>query len=543
MTKLPTCAANRKRFLLAFVVLIFHASLLGAATFYVAPNGNDAWSGTLAAPNSAKTDGPFLSPPRARDALRESKKKNASGPFVVELREGTYPLSETLVFRAEDSDSIWRAYGSERPVLSGGRVISGFQEAVVNGKKRWQTVLPEAKSGAWYFRQLFVSTKGQPWERRYRPNLGMKRVDGLTYSPRRKAASHRAAQIDFIFAPGDFKKWENLNDVEVVLLHVWSSSRLLVKEVDALRNVVTFTGMPTFAVDQGGLQPYFIENVKEELDASGEWYLDRPTGLLSYIPKDGESLADSRVIAPVLSTVVSLNANYSNESFVAHFVMSNLVFSHNESALPKEGYGGSQAQPDLPSAVELVGAKECEFSRCVISQTGNYGIGIGLGCHSNRVVGCRMFDLGGGGVKVGDIQMNGINKNAKYPMLPTGNRVENCAISDGGVMYFSANAVWGGLVNGAVIAHNEIYNFPYAGMAVGWSWSDEKTSCASNRMEYNLVSNVLTLLADGASIYTLGRQPGTVIRGNVVRDNVQSVHAKFHWQLGLYLDEGSSEML
>ena len=27
--------------------------------FYVAPNGNDAWSGKMAAPNADKTDGPF----------------------------------------------------------------------------------------------------------------------------------------------------------------------------------------------------------------------------------------------------------------------------------------------------------------------------------------------------------------------------------------------------------------------------------------------------------------------------------------------------
>lgn len=542
MNFLKTSLSGLKRFSFAICILVLWASLFGATTFYVAPNGNDAWSGKLASPNGSKTDGPFLTPPRARDALREAR-KNGSGPFVVELREGTYPLSETLVLGAGDSDSTWRSFPNERAVLSGGRFISGFQESMVNGKKRWTTTVPEVKSGSQTFRQLFVSTRGQPYERRFRPNLGMKRVDGLTYSPRRKAASHRAAQIDFIFAPGDFKNWENLGDVEVVCLHIWSSSRLLVKSVDTTRNVVTFTGMPTFAVDQGGLQHYFIENVKEELDEPGEWYLDRPTGVLTYLPKDGESLATTRVVAPVLSTVVSLSANYSKESFVSHVVLSNLVISHNESPLPAEGYGGSQGQPDLPSAVELTGAKECEIVRCVVSQTGNYGIGIGLGCQDNRVLGCRLFDLGGGGIKVGDVKMNDISKNAKYPVLPARNRVENCAISDGGVMYFSANAVWAGIVNGTVIAHNEFWNFPYSGIAVGWSWSDEKTSCASNAIEYNIVSNVLTLLGDGASVYTLGRQPGTVIRGNVVRDNTQSIFAKYHWQLGLYLDEGSSEML
>lgn len=36
------------------------------ADFYVATNGNDSWSGTLEAPNSDKTDGPFASIERAQ---------------------------------------------------------------------------------------------------------------------------------------------------------------------------------------------------------------------------------------------------------------------------------------------------------------------------------------------------------------------------------------------------------------------------------------------------------------------------------------------
>lgn len=46
--------------------------------------------------------------------------------------------------------------------------------------------------------------------------------------------------------------------MEVVVLHVWSSSRLFVQKVDTEKDIVTFTGMPTFAVKQGGLQPYFV---------------------------------------------------------------------------------------------------------------------------------------------------------------------------------------------------------------------------------------------------------------------------------------------
>ena len=43
------------------------------ADFYVATNGNDNWSGTLAEPNISKTDGPFATLSRAQEAVRELK--------------------------------------------------------------------------------------------------------------------------------------------------------------------------------------------------------------------------------------------------------------------------------------------------------------------------------------------------------------------------------------------------------------------------------------------------------------------------------------
>jgi len=106
-----------------------------------------------------------------------------------------------------------------------------------------------------------------------------------------------------------------------------------------------------------------------------------------------------------LTRVMALQGDAAADRFVDGLRFEGLTFSHNESPLPKEGYGGSQAQPDLPAAIEAVGARRCVFSRCTIAQTGNYGLGLGLGCVDNQIVGCRLFDLGGGGIKIGDITM------------------------------------------------------------------------------------------------------------------------------------------
>ena len=46
-----------------------------ALIYYVAINGNDAWSGKLAAPNRRKTDGPFATPNAALAAARGFRKQ------------------------------------------------------------------------------------------------------------------------------------------------------------------------------------------------------------------------------------------------------------------------------------------------------------------------------------------------------------------------------------------------------------------------------------------------------------------------------------
>ena len=86
----------------------------------------------LAAPNAQKSDGPFATLERARDAVRELKKQKATD-IVVLVREGTYQLTNTIVFGLEDSgvgDSTitYAAYPGETPVFSSGREIQGWEQ-------------------------------------------------------------------------------------------------------------------------------------------------------------------------------------------------------------------------------------------------------------------------------------------------------------------------------------------------------------------------------------------------------------------------------
>jgi len=114
------------------------------ADFYVATNGNDKWSGSLASPNPANTDGPFATLERARDALRRAK---AEGKLVaggaVWIRGGAYSRERSFELTATESGTpqapvVYRAYSNETPRLLGGRIVRGRSRTTQSRRVSWR---------------------------------------------------------------------------------------------------------------------------------------------------------------------------------------------------------------------------------------------------------------------------------------------------------------------------------------------------------------------------------------------------------------------
>ena len=157
----------------ALALLLASRAGLGAQglTLYVAPNGNDAWSGTLAEPRGG--DGPFATIPRARDAIRRLRAAQpALGPVTVLLRGGVYRLAEPLVLGPQDSQVTYEAAPNERPVLSGGRIVAGWRP-LPDGL--WAAAVPEAAQGKGLFQQLWVNGERRRRARRRHTQISIRR--------------------------------------------------------------------------------------------------------------------------------------------------------------------------------------------------------------------------------------------------------------------------------------------------------------------------------------------------------------------------------
>ncbi|MFC1508678.1 right-handed parallel beta-helix repeat-containing protein [Candidatus Omnitrophota bacterium] len=523
-----------------FLIAIFCAVSCTSKTdssiaFYVSPSGNDDWSGTLLEPNSSADDGPFATFERARDAIRALKNTELyhKKGVTVYLRGSTYQIDETFNLTEEDSGTddspiIWRSYPGEKVIFSGGRQVNSFgkitdQSVLKRLDKSYHDSILKADLTALdisdfgdvnprsghrlevFFREKFMTVARYPNEGWLKiadvPQTGEKRInEGLD---RDKSAVPRGRHYGrFTYSEDRPDKWADSNDIWVhgYWTWDWSDQHLNVAQFDKEKRDI-YPKEPHHGYGYTKNQRFYFLNILEELDAPGEWYLDKSEGVLYFWPPSLVEKGD--VIVSVLEDpMISLDG-------VSNVTISDLTFE------------GSRA-----GAINSKDGSRITIAGCTFRNLGNTAVVIDGGKGSG-VLSCDIYDVAGGGVRLqgGD----------RKTLTSAGHYAVNNHIHDFGIRiktYTPAVEITG---VGNRAAHNLIHDAPHTGIFLS-------TSRLGNDhvIEYNELHSLAKETGDVGAIYLCARD--FTMRGNIIRYNY--IHHLFgpglHGVMAIYLDDFTS---
>ncbi|MFC4112611.1 right-handed parallel beta-helix repeat-containing protein [Nonomuraea zeae] len=496
--------------------------------FHVAPAGDDSWPGSV--------ERPFATLERARSAARE-----AAGDVVVQLRGGIHTLTRPFELTSADSGRdghriVYQAYGygtpaQEEAVVSGGRLITGWRE----------------QDGAWTAdvgdldtRQLYVDGR----------RADRAAIEGLP-------GEVSTTETGYVTDSAGPREWRSPGDVEFVYrgVYPWTEARCGVATVSAVSPgegpteitmaqpafgwamelyAATWEGQTT----RGPGLPTSIENDPSFLTEPGTFVLDRSRPgrhVLRYLPRPGEDPASTRVVAPVLETLLSAVGTrdvsfrglvFAEATWLRPSRPEGFLHYHGSGyyegggvEVAVVGEGASVTYPaasaTVPACVRFEDPAGVEIEGCRFTRLGASGLGVSGG-DGLVVRGCDFDTLSAAGVTISG---------------GAGALIEDNRVRHIGLEYAGSPGITATGTRGCTIAHNEISDVPHCGIVVGPS--------EGARILRNLTVNTMQVLADGGGVYVSGPQGDSwesqgLVEGNVIKD------VKTAYNFGLYTDYGAS---
>jgi hypothetical protein len=485
-----------------------------ALDVYVAADGSDSWSGMLQSPNAQKTDGPFASLARARDAIRILRRAGSlpQGSVTVTVRGGLYTLEKPFELTAEDSGTAqapvnFRASSGEKVRLVGGKMVSGFKPVTdpvvlscLDESARTKVVqadlhglgVSEFGSVGGGGLELFFADK--PMHLARWPNDGFVRmVNVLGKTPVDVRGTKGCVEGIFTYDTDRPKRWAHEKDAWVhgYWFWDWSDQRQKVKAIDLSQRTIEIAP-PYHGYGYRKGQWYYAYNLLSEIDQPSEWYLDRDTGVLYFWPPD--SLEAGQAIISVLPTLLRMEN-------ASHVTLQGFIFEAARS-----------------TALIISGGTGNRIIGCTIRNVGSSALSVSGGS-GHAVIGCDIYQCGAGGVS--------LDGGDRKTLTAAGHNADNNHIHDYGRWrpMYSAGLSLNGV--GQRATHNLIDNAPH--QAISFSGNDHV-------IELNEIHSVCFESNDAGAIYA-GRD--WTMRGTVIRQNYLHDIAGFEERgcVGVYLDD------
>lgn len=441
---------------------------------------------------------------------------------MVELADGVYQLSAPMQFAVADSGTNgykvrYVAVAGAQPVLSGGLTIANW--TLHDSKMNiYQAAVPAGFST----RQLYVNGV-----RAQRARMTL--LASTPGAPTLGAGAAGSAQGYQVTISG-MTQWTNVQDIEAVMSDWWIENRCPLASVSQGQIVLqnpcwTFANAGPLYM-QAGLN--WLENAYAFLTQPGQWYLDRSSNVIYYMPRSGEDLASAQVVAGSLEQLVTgsgaLDAS-GNPEFVENISFEGLAFAYATWLSPNTSAGFPELQSGVyqddsayghrtPGAVSFSRARNVAFIRDRFVHLGAAGLNFDTGSQGALIEGNVFDDISGGAITIGD---PGDNLETDVARQSLNHTITNNYTTATGMEYAGSSAILVFYTANTTIANNEIAMAPYTGLSLGWGWG-APSYAANNLVTDNYIHDVMLSLFDGGGLYTLGSGAGTAPVGNFFND-------------------------
>jgi len=489
---------------------------------YVAATGNDQAPGTSATQ-------PFQTLQAAIVSL--SKMGLGSGDSaVILMAAGTYYIDKPI--------TITQALPPLTITKSGtGEVkISGFQkigaDRIKSNGKYWEI---DVNGLDQYISQLKINN--QVAKQSVYPTDDYLKFDNVSQQILKPAAnasalSDSAMQVLDIDAANTAKLKDPLSaSAEIEIFNKWFFTRVPVKEVNGDKVSIVGMEMPKLGLWKTGTR-FRIANSSIGF-GPGKWIINKKAKKVYYYPASQDNIKTTVVAVPVTQMLFVINGTNAAKS-ISNIHVTGISFEGGGFNAGNKGILPMQAAATYNAAIEVTNASNISFTNCAFTDISLNAIWLKESVMNSSIDKCYFNKLGVGGIKIGEPKPGGIG--VKTP-VNGGNSVSNCIIQNGGLLNAAGVGISIFQSGNNSIANNEISDFYYSGMSVGWTWGGGKSYAVNNVITDNYIHHIgKGVLDDMGGIYLLGTSSGTVVKNNII-DHVYSYD---YGGWGIYLDQGAS---